>query len=172
MTDHSPSPADRTAEGPRDVCRRCQFPKWVHDLWTCVPVHMAAYAEDEDMRREVVLRELNQGALAGMSSDVSEHAADLVLAALNHFDEWRGGRTGKVEQHAAEVARCMDENERLSARVGELEGQLARFVAQHQPYDNLFKTCRTCKDGYGEPLPWPCADAKALSLGEVSTDDQ
>lgn len=54
----------------------------------------------------------------------------------------------------------------LLGRVEELERQLARFVAQHQPHDNLFKTCRTCKNGYGDPLPWPCEDAKALGLAE------
>jgi len=42
----------------------------------------------DDMRRQIVLRELNQGALAGFQSEVSEHAADLVLAALDRYDQW------------------------------------------------------------------------------------
>lgn len=120
----SPSPADRIAEEPRDVCRRCQLPEWTHDLWQCVPAHMGTYAEDDDMRREIALRELNQGALAGMPSEVSEHAVDLVLAALNRFDEWTGGRTGKVEQHAVEVAFTSNQLEAANARADELQAQL------------------------------------------------
>ena len=73
----------------RGVCPRCQFPNWTHDLWKCVPYHMPEFAEDDDMRRQVVLRELNQGALAGLGSEISEQAADLVLAALNRYDAWR-----------------------------------------------------------------------------------
>ena len=42
----------------------------------------------DDMRRQIVLRELNQGALAGMRSQISDHAADLVLAALDRYDQW------------------------------------------------------------------------------------
>jgi hypothetical protein len=39
-----------------------------------------------DMRVQVVLREINQGALAGMGSQISEYAAQLVVAALDSFD--------------------------------------------------------------------------------------
>ncbi|MFF8840529.1 hypothetical protein [Streptomyces sp. NPDC015130] len=42
----------------------------------------------DDMRRQIVLREINQGALAGMPSEISENAADLVLAALDRYDDW------------------------------------------------------------------------------------
>lgn len=52
----------------------------------------------------------------------------------------------------------------LQARLDTAEGRLAHFAAQHQPYDNMFRTCRTCKDGYGEPRPWPCEDALRLDL--------
>lgn len=45
-----------------------------------------------DMRREIVLRELNQGALAGMQSEISERGADLVIAALDRYDTWAAGR--------------------------------------------------------------------------------
>lgn len=44
--------------------------------------------EDQDMRREIILREINQGALAGMTSRITDQAADLVLAALDRYDEW------------------------------------------------------------------------------------
>jgi hypothetical protein len=42
---------------------------------------------DADMRIQVVRREINQGALAGMSSQISEYAAALVIAALDTFDQ-------------------------------------------------------------------------------------
>lgn len=46
----------------------------------------------DDMRREIVLREINQGALAGMQSEISAQAADLVLAALDRYDTWTAGK--------------------------------------------------------------------------------
>lgn len=46
----------------------------------------------DDMRRQIVLRELNQGALSGFQSEVTEQAADLVLAALDRYDTWTAGR--------------------------------------------------------------------------------
>lgn len=70
-------------------CPRCRFPVWSHDLWKCIPWDMGKHVGDDELRREVVLRELNQGALAGMSSEVTDQAADLVLAALNRYDAWR-----------------------------------------------------------------------------------
>lgn len=75
-----------------EVCTRCQLPAWTHDLWKCVPAHMGQFAEDDDMRREVVLRELNQGALAGLNTEVSEYAVNLVLAALNRYDAWKAAQ--------------------------------------------------------------------------------
>ena len=45
-----------------------------------------AAARHADMRIQVVLRELNQGALAGLGSEVSEYAARLIVAALDDFD--------------------------------------------------------------------------------------
>lgn len=42
---------------------------------------------EHDMRIEVVRRELNQGALAGMHSEVTEHAAALVVAALDAYEQ-------------------------------------------------------------------------------------
>ncbi len=41
---------------------------------------------DRDMRRQIILRAINQGALAGMSSAISEYAADLVIDALDAYD--------------------------------------------------------------------------------------
>lgn len=43
---------------------------------------------DQDMRREIVLREVNQGALAGMATQITEQAAQLVLDALDRYDTW------------------------------------------------------------------------------------
>lgn len=40
-----------------------------------------------DMRIEVVKREINQGALAGMQSEITDYAARLIVAALDSFDE-------------------------------------------------------------------------------------
>jgi len=45
-----------------------------------------AAARHADLRIQVVLRELNQGALAGMDSQVSEQAARLIITALDDFD--------------------------------------------------------------------------------------
>lgn len=39
------------------------------------------------MRIEVVRREINQGALAGLGSEISLYAARLVITALDSFDE-------------------------------------------------------------------------------------
>lgn len=55
---------------------------------TSKPIHV------DDMRRQIVLRELNQGALAGMPSKISERAADLVLAALDRYDNWAAKTAG------------------------------------------------------------------------------
>ncbi|RKN56746.1 hypothetical protein D7231_34615 [Streptomyces klenkii] len=53
------------------------------------------------MRREIVLREINQGALAGMQSGITEQAADLVLAALDRYDAWAAER---LETRLARIA--------------------------------------------------------------------
>lgn len=43
-------------------------------------------AKRADMRIEVVVRAINQGALAGMPSEISDYAAWLVIDALDSFD--------------------------------------------------------------------------------------
>jgi len=43
-------------------------------------------AREGDMRIEVAKRAINQGALAGMGSEVSDYAAWLVIDALDSFD--------------------------------------------------------------------------------------
>jgi hypothetical protein len=43
-------------------------------------------AERGDMRIEVAKRAINQGALAGMGSEISDYAAWLVIDALDSFD--------------------------------------------------------------------------------------
>lgn len=40
-----------------------------------------------DMRIEIVKREINQGALAGLGSEISDYAAQLVINALDTYDE-------------------------------------------------------------------------------------
>ncbi|NEB70351.1 hypothetical protein [Streptomyces microflavus] len=75
----------------RKVCFRCQLPTWTHELWLCTPAHMEAFVDEDDMRREVVLRELNDGVLAGFPSRVTDQAVDMVLAVLNRYDAWKAG---------------------------------------------------------------------------------
>lgn len=48
---------------------------------------MGDAAARADMRIEVVKREINQGALAGFDSTISDYAARLIIAALDSFDE-------------------------------------------------------------------------------------
>ncbi|MCX5253579.1 hypothetical protein OOK27_05250 [Streptomyces canus] len=57
----------------------------------------------DDMRRQIVLREINQGALAGMQSEITEQAADLVLAALDRYDTWAAGQTNARLSRIAEA---------------------------------------------------------------------
>lgn len=40
-----------------------------------------------DMRIEVVKREINQGALAGFDTAITDYAARLVIAALDSYDQ-------------------------------------------------------------------------------------
>lgn len=80
-----------TVDTDHEACTRCRLPKWTHELWTCMPWHIGAFVDEDDMRRQVVLRELNDGALAGMSSRVTEQAVDMVLAVLNRYDAWKAG---------------------------------------------------------------------------------
>ena len=60
-----------------------------------------------DMRIEVVKRAINQGALAGMASEISDYAAWLVIDALDSFDAdadqrsyAQGFRQGIAFEHA------------------------------------------------------------------------
>jgi len=61
-------------------------------------------------------------------------------------------------------AQALAEVAHLQERLDTAEGRLAPFAAQHRPCKNMFRTCVTCRDGYGEPLPWPCKDASRLDL--------
>jgi hypothetical protein len=65
-----------------------------------------------DMRIEVVKREINQGALAGFDSTITDQAALLIIAALDSFDQqaledaWRRGfRQGIALQKARSQGR-------------------------------------------------------------------
>lgn len=62
-----------------------------------------AAARHADMRIQVVLREINQGALAGMGSQISEQAARLVITALDDFD-YRAVQTAWGDGFRAGVA--------------------------------------------------------------------
>lgn len=87
----------------------------------------------DDMRRQIILRELGQGALAGMRSQISEQAADLVLAALDRYDSWA---TAKAATPSARLAR------------------LARIAEAHRKN----QTNSGMTDGYCDECahPWPC----------------
>ncbi|MFM9703574.1 hypothetical protein [Streptomyces galilaeus] len=69
------------------------------------------------MRREIVLREINQGALAGMQSEITEQAADLVLAALDRYDAWAAGRM------AARLARIAEAHSKNVTHGGLTSGE-------------------------------------------------
>ncbi|MER6488769.1 hypothetical protein ABT264_35135 [Streptomyces virginiae] len=73
-------------------------------------------APADDMRRQIVLRELNQGALAGLQSTVSEQAADLVLAALDRYDQWAAAGP------SARLARIAEGHSKNSAAGGMTSG--------------------------------------------------
>ena len=77
-----------------------------------------------DMRIEVVKRELNQGALAGFESSVTDYAAKLVVSALDTYDEHaiaeafrRGFELGEQNQRLLAEA----ERDALAARLERAE---------------------------------------------------
>ena len=66
----------------------------------------------QDMRREVILREVNQGALAGMQVEITEQAADLISAALDRFDAWALRKAvGELVLAAVKAERCIPDGE-------------------------------------------------------------
>lgn len=65
----------------------------------------------DDMRRQIVLRELGQGALAGLRSEISEQAADLVLAALDRYDSWATAQTAGPSDRLARIAEAHRKNQ-------------------------------------------------------------
>jgi hypothetical protein len=104
---------------------------------------------DHDMRREIVLRELNQGALAGMPSEISEQGAGLVLAALDRYDTWAAG---KAEARLSRIA------EAHSKSVG--EGGLTDAL------------CGEC--GLPDPCPtfaWATTDRDPLATWDPADDE-
>ena len=60
-----------------------------------------------DMRIEIVKREINQGALAGFCSEITDYAAVLVIAALDSYDE------AALKQAYREGFEAGDENRRM-----------------------------------------------------------
>jgi hypothetical protein len=104
---------------------------------------------DHDMRRQIVLRELNQGALAGMPSEISEQGADFVLAALDRYDIWAAGKA------AARLSRIAEAH---SKSVG--DGGLT---------DGL---CAEC--GHPDPCPtymWATTDRDPLATWDPADDE-
>ena len=66
-------------------------------------------AKRADLRIETVKRAINQGALAGMPSEISDYAAWLVIDALDSFDadaDQRSYAQGFRQGVAFEQARC------------------------------------------------------------------
>ncbi|WP_319052656.1 hypothetical protein [Streptomyces europaeiscabiei] len=106
----------------------------------------------DDMRREIVLREINQGALAGMQSEITEQAAGLVLAALDRYDNW-------AEKGAGPKARLARIAEAHSKDVG--EGGLTSG------------DCTEC--GHPHPCPtytWATTDRDPLATWDPADDDE
>jgi len=91
-----------------------------------------------------------------------EHAKESRVKYERRVIQWREQCSLATRERDAALVNA----KQLQGRLDTAEGRVAHFAAQHQPHDNLFKTCRSCKDGYGEPLPWPCKDAEAAGLGE------
>jgi hypothetical protein len=79
-----------------------------------------------DMRLEVVKREINQGALAGMGSAITDQAALLVIAALDSYDEaalWRAYRDGYHDGFEAG-----DKNGRRAEKIRQAQARAARLA--------------------------------------------
>ncbi|MEU2924165.1 hypothetical protein ABZ636_03760 [Streptomyces sp. NPDC007251] len=60
----------------------------------------------DDMRRQIVLREINQGALAGLQSEITEQAADLVLTALDRYDTWAANKGSSADARLGRIAQA------------------------------------------------------------------
>jgi hypothetical protein len=103
----------------------------------------------DDMRREIVLREINQGALAGMHSEISEQAATDVLNALDRYDTWARGK------HAARLTRIAEAHSKHVGEGGLTDGH-----------------CTEC----GHPHPcstyiWATTDRDPLATWDPEDDD-
>lgn len=104
----------------------------------------------QDMRREIVLREINQGALAGMHSEITGQAADLVLAALDRYDAWAVAR---LETRLACIAEGHSKN---SAAGGMTSGY-----------------CNDCEQRW--PCPtyvWATSDRDPLATWDPADDEE
>jgi hypothetical protein len=105
--------------------------------------------QPDDMRRQIVLREINQGALAGMQSEISEQAADLVLAALDRYDTWAAGKA------AARLSRIAEAHSKHVGSGGLTDGD-----------------CNEC--GHRWPCPtytWATTDRDQLATWDPADDD-
>ena len=104
----------------------------------------------DDMRREIVLREINQGALAGFRSEITKQAADLVIAALDRYDTWVAGKP------AARLARIAEAHSKSVTDGGLTDGD-----------------CNEC--GHPHPCPtytWATTDRDPLATWDPADDDQ
>lgn len=106
----------------------------------------------DDMRREIVLREINQGALAGMQTAISEQAADLVLAALDRYDTWAAG---KPDARLARIAEA--------------------HVQESGPGGTVGGSCVECGQRWGEngcpTRVWATTDRDPLATWDPADDD-
>lgn len=75
-----------------------------------------------DLRIEVVRREINQGALAGLGSEISDYAAALVVAALDGVDKHLRDR--EVQRLARELADARDEIVTLKVTLADVRAEL------------------------------------------------
>lgn len=75
-----------------------------------------------DMRIEVVKREINQGALGGMRSEITDHAAALVVVALDSYDD-------HITARAQELTRQLDN---ALFRIRWIRDRLRDFAGDHQ----------------------------------------
>lgn len=103
-----------------------------------------------DMRREIILREINQGALAGFQSEITGQAADLVLAALDRYDTWVAGKP------AARLARIAEAHSNHVGDGGLTSGD-----------------CNEC--GNPHPCPtwiWATSDRDPLATWDPADDEE
>lgn len=89
------------------------------------------YPPDQDLRREIVLREINEGALAGMPSRITQWAAQHVLDALSRYDAWAATNTPSDTPSDSAASVCTERNACRDATHYEQHPGTLRW--QHKP---------------------------------------